>query len=680
MKKAYSLKNDIFFFISLFILMLFSCVISFLSFGNKNVAHAYSAPTVTSMTAVASYGVNDSGEITRSRGAYDGTGYAKGVQITFDLGGADYYRIDTTKSGEAEIEGTITPAMSAEYIYPVNIDGVVTVRLSTFDDTQALIGSVERTVKCDDISPTASGTSMTEWMRSGTTYNAAFAISSFEDNLNTLGKVYYRVNDGEVKEADTDSAVFIVPVTDNSDITVYWFDRAGNSFVDVSHLDKYDDVPPHAPTVTVTPNVDTASSSGYARFYTVSIDYHGDTGSGLKDAQTYLLNGEQFVYHGPFDINTARDHVIRATGEDRVGNSSVASTVNISVATFDVTEPVTSDFTLDIDVRRDNICVATVTVVDGQSGVKSVRIEDGPTFADVGQNRYRATVDILHAHSSTLLSEDAVGNVGRKVVLVDFADNGQYYSAKIRSYADKYRLIDFGLYADGAIEEINNAYSALNTVVLGLIIGGDFDKVGFDNACDRIDKAIEADGSTYVVNESSTYLSGMLTYEIDYADFAFYKKGEDIKLVFDAAGVDNSYVSKSGFSKGFCDAFSIRLYRNGTEVTDALERGVKIALAMPSGYYERQYALFFGEEKIETACVNNKIEFTLKKGGRYDLVVSGDTTKRGSEEGRKYITVFGHKLSYGVFFGTVFGVTGATVIVVVILIAVSKRSKRREYY
>ena len=421
------------------------------------------------------------------------------------------------------------------------------------------------------------------------------------------------------------------------------------------------------------------SSGGYARYYTVTIDYHSDSGSGLKDTQTYRNNDVSYTYVGPFDVSVARAYVIKATGEDNVGNFSSTTTVDIDVDSFDVTEPVVSNFTLDIDVRRNDMCYATVYSSDGQSGVKQVYLEDGAIFSATGATgMYRAEIDLVNNNSSALVSEDKVGNKNRSFVLVTFADNADYYKQLIERYATKYHTIDKTLYTDKAAENIETAYARLNTVILGLIVGGDFAKADFDGAIAGIDDAIEAKNVTYVVDAPSSYLTGMLTYEINVNDFDGYKKGEEIKLVFKTADVDNSFVNKTDYKEGFCDSFTLTLYRNGTEVTSELNSGIKVSLAKPAGYYEREYTLFFGDEKVETKSITNYIEFTLKKGGKYNLVISGCAEKKG-EKTQKHITVFGHKLTYPVFFGTVFGVAGGAVIIVVIIIAVSIRAKRRGY-
>ena len=406
----------------------------------------------------------------------------------------------------------------------------------------------------------------------------------------------------------------------------------------------------------------------------MEIDYSADERSGLKEPQSYYFNGEKRTYTGPFTIDEPTTFLLTAYAEDNAGNVSASASESRDLTTFDVTAPNVVSFTMEIDLRKSKICSVYASVSDVHSGVSRVYLSGGvASFHPVTTTDYVAEFDCYGLRELTLVAEDVVGNVAESHLSLNLFGN-ERVSESLRSIAQRYATTDFSLYEESARAEIEKAYVELN-VLAGSATSTEND---FNAAAERLEKAYAPENVSYTITEPTSYLSGMLEYEIDPNDFSAYRLGEEIKLSFAPADPDDSLVAAAGFSGGFSDGFSLTLSVAGETIAEELDSGVSIKLNLPVGYYERSYALFFGGEQVAAEKINNKLEFTLKKGGDYVLVVSGGRKPASNDDNQpKYVTVFGRRLSYGVFFGTVFGIIGGVALAIGGLILFAKLRRKR---
>lgn len=666
MKKIIAFSSPIFFLIlCLFVPAFLSCL---------GVAYATDAPVLCAVTAVTSYEIDENGVPEYTRGAIDlaSSAYKKDVVVTFDVG--EYaYKVFVRVAGSDEVEVTPeTTKSGAEVSYRITSSGVVDVTARTYDGG-TLVGQKTVTVYSDNDAPVFTAPEgMTEWLQNGQEYVANVDLFGFSDDLSGRGKGYYRVNDGaltEIDDIDADSLTFAM--TENTDLYFLFFDNAGNLCVTETSYDKFDSTPPPVPTITIESNV---PSSRFARYYTVEIEYSADEKSGLKDPQSYFLNGEKKTYSGPFTIEDPTTFLLTAYAEDNAGNVSSSVAESRDMTTFDVTPPNVISFTMEIDLRKERICTVYASVSDVHSGVSRVYLSGGAAFfRPVTATDYVAEFDCYGLRGLTLIAEDVVGNSAESRLSLNLFGN-ENISQRFRSFAERYKSTDFSLYEESARAEIEKTYVELN-VIAGSATSTESD---FNAAAARLEKAYAPENVTYAIEEPTSYLSGMLEYEINAEDFSSYRLGEEIKLAFAPADSDDALVATAGFASGFSDGFSLTVSVGGEAVESELENGIGIKLNLPVGYYERSYALYYGGEEVATEKINNKLEFTLKKNGDYVLVVSGSRKAASNpDDGPKSVTVFGRKLSYGVFFGTVFGIIGGVVLLIGGVILIAKLGRKR---
>lgn len=602
--------------------------------------------------------------------------YSRNVKIEFSAPGASFYRIDTSYGNNDPVLGTITPFPSGEtsLFYDVKLSGEITVIFTSFDEEQTVIGSVSKTVKSDNDKPSfASVNSITDWLSAGKAFDIKADLSDFSDELSGRGRIFYSLNGGAITEIDAAGDVYTLSIYSDSVLKLYQFDNAGNMLESRYDFDKFDTVAPPKPEIILTPNVDPSLSNGYAAYFTAELKFYADDESGLSEDCYYVLNGQRTVYTGPFRLDEAKTYELKAYAVDNAGNVSAASQVTVPSTSFDRTQPSVNNLTVEYDVRSALPCTITFAASDQMSGIKYAYIEGTSVyFTLTAGGIYRASVDCYGKSGLVVLVEDRAGNVSVNHVVINYFGIDSFATI-IRNCAEIYAETDFSLYTEEAVRSINDSYVELNA-----LLSSDLSQTGdFKAVSDKIAELISGKNKfVYSIQTPTEHLSGALTFEVNTEDFADYKIGDEIKLVFNAEKSDGNYVSASGFSEGFYDVFSLNVYHNGTAVA-SLADGIKITLNMPVGYYERNYKLINVADMsvVETATFNNKIEFKLTESGVYALVVSGSLEKAGTQSGEKTISVFGRELSYGVFFGTVFGVAGAAIIAIVVIVIVAKKRR-----
>lgn len=653
------------------------CLILVVFSARSAVAYADASPYLMSVTAVTGYDIDENGIAAYTRGEVDPASnlYRKDYEVVFNVGTGDY-RVELSVGSGDRIDVTDATVRSGqEATYRVKASGIVTVYASTYIAGEKT-GETSVVLKSDNESPVAEVTEeMTDWIQAGLDYTVKVDLNGFSDELSGRGKGYYKLGDGDfvaIDDLDLEALTFVI--NDNTTLVLLFFDAAGNMTARETSFDRFDGNPPPVPKITVTPNV---SGGRYARFYTVEINYYPDLKSGLAEQQVYFVNDEEKVYTGSFQLDEVRSYTIRAYSEDAVGNRSTATTQSVLATDFDADQPSIASFTYEIALRNQKICTAYVTASDQASGVARVYFSGlNAVLSPVTASAYRAEFDCYGVEELVLVVEDYVGNKAIEHLSLNlFGDS--VYSGKIFSYADKYASTDFSLYNEKAKQRIDRAYDELD-VILSTHTAS---KADFDAVAARIDAAYEPTEATYSVISPSAYLSGMLEYEVDPTMIEGYKVGDEVKLMFKAAYADDTLVSAAGYRSGFSDGFSLALYLEGKPVSGTFAKSVKVALNLPVGYYDREFSLYRDGLAVQCECMNNKLEFEMTRNADYVLVVSGSRTPVGSAgSGEKYISAFGRKLSYGAFFGTIFGTLGGVLLLVggiLLFVFLSGRGKGR---
>ena len=674
------IKGNFYLIVLLLSAVIFAAAVLSVFFSVESRAYAAELPSVNSVTAETVTETDfqnfiATGKLNYTRKVYEDK-YSRNVRIEFTALGASYYRIDTAYGANDPVLGTMTPVPSGEtsVSYDVKLSGEITVIFTSFDENQIAIGSVSKTVKSDnDIPSFASVSEMTDWLPAGGTFDVKVFLETFVDELSGRGRIFYSLNDGALTEIDAANDVYTLSIGSDTVLKLYQFDNAGNMLESRYDFDKFDTVAPPKPEIILTPNVDPSQSNGYAAYFTAELTFYDDDESGLSENFYYVLNGQRTVYTGPFRLDEARTYELNAYAVDNAGNVSAASQVTVPSTSFDRVQPSVNNLTVEYDVRSELPCTISFAASDQMSGIKYAYIEGTSVyFTLTAGGVYRASADCYGKSGLVVLVEDRAGNVSVNHVAINYFGIDSI-AAVIKNCAEMYKETDFSLYTEDAVLRINDCYVELNA-----LLSSDLSQTGdFKAVSDKIAELISGKNKfVYSIQTPTEHLSGALTFEVNTEDFAGYKIGDEIKLVFNAEQVTGDFVALSGFSEGFYDVFSLKVYYNGTEMS-ALADGMKITLNMPVGYYERNYKLINVADMsvVETSVFNNKIEFKLNKSGVYALVVSGSLEKAGTQTGDKTISVFGRELSYGVFFGTVFGVTGAAVIAIVVIVIVAKKRR-----
>lgn len=623
-----------------------------------------------SVTALTSAGIVD-GEVKYQRVERSGDGFLKEAEINYSFSSAvTHYSIDQTVKDT--VEGVKTPVPdNGKVCYRITAEGKVVVRLNAYDADGEKIAVVEKTIYSDNTAPTVPESEpMDKYYKNGSAY--ALFINTFASDTSDIKEVYYKIGDGEAVVLDNYESGISKTITDNTTVWVYYFDKADNCFVKEYVYDKFDSVPPPKPEIKITPDTDVSLSGGYAPSVTVSVDAGEDTQSGIKHT-VFSVNGEAYTeYIGEFKLKNEISYYINAYSVDNVGNISEIATVtyNDNGNCIDATAPSLRKTDVSYDLTADKIASIRIEAVDTLSGLGYVKLRGSDTsFVYSADDVYVLDYDCYGMSSVDVVIADKAGNKTYTNVVFNYFDDDTI-SDKLKEYSDWYKTADFNKYTEKSATEIREKLYSVSV----LLDSSASNRDDFNYVFSQIDSLISGTNRfLYAIETIPVYLSGALTYSVDESDFDNYIKGEEIKLTFNYVGNDTALLSKSGFGSGFCENFSIKIYYKGEEV-ESLRNGVKISLNMPVGFYERSYALFDCDtgEKIDAECINNKIEFTLKKSGSLSLAISGKAKPAGtdSENGKRSISVFGHKISLVAFVATVGGgaLLAAAGIITVILV------------
>lgn len=668
-----NIKNKIIFLFAICLLTALSVVsVCALSATSSEAAMAAEIPEIVSTTAVSGFSFS-SGSVSYSRAEYGySDGYAKDIEIEYNLGSASFYKINVIVDGtEFEGEKKVSPA-DGSLTYRVNMSGNIEVKLVAYSDTDEVTTTLVSKVKSDTDAPSApAAPAMDKFYKTGSLYRATINLADFTDDLSGKKEAYYLRSDEEgapTKINDVHNAISF-DITEKTTVILYFFDSAYNCVTKEYVFDSFDDNSPPDPVITVTSTSDMTVTGGYTAGYYVDIDYGEDTESGIGQRVCYI-NGRLQDESTHILLQNSLDYQISAYSVDNCGNYSETATAEINQSTFDLIQP-TLNVVISYDVSAAKPAIITAYASDSQSGIRDIRIADTDyLFTQIAEGIYELKFDCCAASSAVINAFDRVGN--RTVFSVSFNHfNDKSFAEKVKTFSQAYGDIDFSEYTDKSAEAIKNAYDKLS-----LLIASDAStQEDFDYAFKSISDLISGENSfLYTIEKKPAYLSGALTYTVDPDDFNGFLKGDEIKLVFSADGNSNKFLSESGFKNGFSENFSLTVFYN-SEQKDVLSHGMKISLNMPVGFYERDYALFDADtgERIEIELINNKLEFTLDKSGNYSLVISGEPTVRSDATVTRSVTVFGRKISLAAFLGVVIGGVALMAVGIVIVIVVFRK-------
>ena len=624
------------------------------------------------------------------------TNYYKNLKVKFNIDNssdlAKYYCFGIATDGNQEFINSpinITITGIVPVYYQITEDGNYQITIYVYnEDNQQIGASTAQNVKSDVTMPNefAEVNYMTSYFSEGGQFNVKINSLYANDELSGLDCVYYAFDYKNENLTDINHTKIVgnyatFGITDNGTLSVWYFDKAGNMKLIDYEFDRFDFVAPSQPQITVEPISDIDKTNGYTKGYRVTIDYPGDNenGSGLNLQQYYKLNDLEVVYTDYFLIVDQKIYTIKAKAQDKAGNYSEEATVNISSNSFDNIAPSINNLKIYIDLK--NALSFTIQFVgeDSQSGIDYAYIDGLDTevrFVAGINNSYRADFDAFKHNSVAVHVVDNVGN--DMMSQVSFNYIGGTYSDKLQEYHKEYSELVWDSYNASTQSAINKKYSSLNNY----LITNNTQNTDFDKLFAEMDKLILGTNNyTYIIKNVPNYISSNIKYEIEASDIADYKKGDNIKLYFETIAIDNAseYVSKAEFKKGFCEGFSLNAYHYDT-LLENLSKGINIEMLMPNGYSSRQIALFDANtgEKIDIVIYNSStINFTMKGSQDFVMVIQGDTQRDETQlPTPKTIKIFGKSLSYGVFFGVVFGTLGGVIIIIGVMIILRRRHKK----
>lgn len=607
--------------------------------------------------------------------------YGRNITIKYQLSGVSYLKFDTKIGNEEIITGVLVPTNGATtYSYKVDKNGIVNVFCYAYNDLQEEIGLINSTVKSDITAPDnfAKVNTMDKYI-GNILYDVTINWDNFSDELSGKGKVFYNfiyasdeITDIGLSEVDISNVnATTFSISNNGTLTIFHFDNASNSLIKQYNFDKFDFAPPPVPVITITPNVDTAFTDGYAREYFVTIDYALDALSGNAEIQKYSVNNKNYDYHQGFTLSGAINYSIKAYSMDNVGNASETTVATISSSSFDDFAPLIINKVLMIDLTKPIIASLSIDITDTQSGVATAAIDSlSINFVKGYGDTYKAEFNPNKLSSIVIKVTDKVGNTTFEHLIINYFDI-EKLSDKIISYNTKYLEFDKSLYNEQLLNQIDKEYGVFNT----MLISASTQEGQIYSEMDKIDALFEGRSEhTYTVASVPLYLSTMIRYKVTESDFENYKKGDSVNLVFSSeVSNDDNYKKISGYKSYFADLFSLRILYKGNEV-EQLDNGLEITMNLPNGDYERNFTLYNMNTKeiVDTTIVNNQIVFNCKEGASYALIISGKN-EIALANATKYIKLFGKKLDYGTFFGVVFGVIGATALIIVVIIVLKKK-------
>lgn len=619
--------------------------------------------------------------------------YYKDITVNYEInnsmGNLNYYQFGVSKNGGVEI---MQDAYGINYereeiSYTIADEGTFDITLYVYDMGGKAVEKLIKTVKSDitPISDFAEISNMPQYLKGGYKYDIQIDTAKITDELSGIDSIYYQFDYIDENKQDIDLTKITgnhaaCQIDNNGELTVWYFDNAGNFSRQSVIFDKFDSTAPLNPVFTVTPISDIEKANGYTKGYIVDIDYPDDEagGSGLKDVLYYTVNNETFPYTGQFTLTETKNYTIKAKSIDNAGNISTDSIYEISVNNFDTLQPSVNNIKLSFDMRKELFGRIDFTGIDSQSGIDKAYIEgleQTVFFTKTGTNLYSAEFKCFGLSNLTLHISDKAGNDKTAHIPLDYFDGE--YGGNLERINSAYINLSTNAYNKNALEKLEDKFDLLNIYLISNTQNTDFDSIF--NDIDAILKGSYNYG--YVINTAPKIISANITYTLDSSDIADYKVGDEIRLEFtaeDASDIE-SYVENAGYKNGFGEKFGLYFYHND-ELLDIFSKGVKIEMAMPSEYITRKVAIFDTEngKQLDISIYNSRvISFEVKSGGgEYILVIQGEKGKDTQKE-TKGIKIFDKTFSYGVFFGIVFGSIGCAAIAIAIITIVKKKQKKR---
>lgn len=619
-------------------------------------------------------------------------GYASNVTVTFSVS-TDFYLLTYTVDGATVADRITETPVGGKVIFVADKTGryVLTCAAYETETDENPTGSATAEFLNDSDAPAASGPAVGEtgeWKRTGQDYVATVDWGVFADARSGIGALVYRFayDDGtysEVYEVNLLTAGKTeLTVKRKCSMQVVCVDKAGNGFAQTYEFDRFDDYAPPMPVYEITP----AQGEGvYAQKYEIKAEFLSDNGgSGLKDVQSYSINGETYRFEAKPPIpesiilDKPIDYTVRLYATDNAGNVSQTVEIKIPYSAFDVTLPDVKEVTRQIDLSDKNgFCRVTVNANDkNESGIASVVSEDGKiVFSKAAQGAadlYSARFDCYgFGKELCVILTDNVGNKTRYVVAFPYFYDADVSEA-VRKCVEKLRKTDLTAYTAAAAKNVNDALNKAN-LLLSLDNSAKTEILNeVATITELIDKTVTA---SYEIESVPEYASANITLSLTESDFSAYPKGSVVNVVLSGReGDERDYVEIAGFKRGFTDFFSLTVKINGETPVAPLAEGVYVGMNKPSAYYDREVAIIDAAtgEVVTTEVKNNRIFFTIKGDADYVLVVSGGKAVTSGTESVKTITVFGKEMKLSVFLGIVCGTCGGCLVIVAALLIFMK--------
>ena len=629
-------------------------------------------------------GIIDNKAVYEYRLSNSGDGYARNCSAVFCVT-SDYYCFYYSVDG-----GELKPYAGGIRKTPSNGEVVFTAdgsviyevfcRAYTAEDENTFLEEATAVLKSDLTGPVVPQIApMDEWKKTGDVYYADINWSDFSDSLSSVYAVsyFYKYRDNTESEMTVVKASGLIgttalPITESCVLNIICYDNAGNVEQKEFVFDKFDDVPPVAPTYTMTPDY---KEGTYSNSYTIEADFHQSTDDIAICG--YLLNGVNYVYESPIILNSPMPYEIKLYGVDKAGNVSAYTNIVLPYYAFDVSAPIITSEVYGIDITAgDNICTLSFVGSDaGESGIDKAYLQNSKIeftkFTHEQYDLFTASFDCYGFLTDKLVVTDKAGNKFEKQIVFD------YFSVKqinelVADCAAEFKALKTEEYTDGYYKEIKSAADTLNA----LLMGKQATEAEIVSKAETLLKMFDTDIKiSYSIKSLPKYLSGIITFKVDINDFPSAKKGSVVEVIVNEKKSDGKdYLSLSGFKKGFDVYFGLDFIYNGETIDTPLENGIKVTMNMPLNYYDRDFKIYEigsgAEIPIET--VNNTIIFTAKKSTGYSLIVSGSKTPTGVSAEEKTISVFGNKLKYSTFLWIVCGTAAVAVLLIAGIIVLKK--------
>ena len=603
--------------------------------------------------------------------------YGRRIVLTYNIF-SPKYSIEVFKNGTTVAQTVVFEATDATGSYEIVENGELTIRCYAVDGNGMRINHLDIQVKSDNLAPKEAIVSrMEEWKRYENGF--LFKVQSDEDEGNAgIEKIdidiVFENNETEHRSISSSIANDAFMIYRKCNISISVYDKVGNVRVEQYLYDKFDSTPPSDPSFTFIPNVEVGeNTNGYAKEYTVRINYGEDFGSGIKEnSMKYNLNGQLYDYEGGLILNEQKNYSISAYYQDNAGN--ISNIISAKIKNIDRIMPKVEDVRLIINLVQETPYTLTLVCKDAESGIKGIEVQGMDIdFQKSLYNVYIGNFENLDKAGLNITVSDNVGNF-QTTNISTYHFGNVYLQETVEEYHNKFLNLDSSQYSQDAWDKIVSKYMDYNI----LLMADDSVEADFINITKEIDEAIIGEIEyKYTIKSVPEGINGQISYSIIESDINNLKKGDELSMTLEEIeGGTLEIQEKKNQAKalGDYDPAIVRLFKlsfshNDEEITYDLTQGATINMSVPIGYEERYFNIINLDtnEKVKIDVMNNKITFIVHKKGNFALIIEGEENTTLEIQG---INIFGKMINWWSFGGVV---VGSLALAITLIIIISKR-------